>query len=76
MEAERDKLTDAILELYKVVTENPDATIRSMVDAFDKIELKEPLVQTSKLQGKIPIGEHILTEGLIRFNFNDLFKSI
>ncbi len=64
MRVEEDKITCAVLELFKVVSGKPDATTETMVDDFAKIKLKKPLVQVSKLQGKVPTNRHNIKESL------------
>lgn len=54
------KLSDNILELYKEVTGDKEATYDSIIVKLSKLKVNEPMLHTSEVLGKIPINDHIL----------------
>ncbi|MCP4136836.1 MAG: hypothetical protein GY754_38050 [bacterium] len=64
-----DSLAQSILNLYKTVKDDSNATFATIGHNFSNSKIYEPLVHTSKLFGKVPTNRHILEDQLEEYPF-------
>ncbi|GEM_PF-6308828 len=55
-----DKLSDILLNLYKIVTEDNKATHETIKQRFLQLKVNKPLIHNSDYHGKIVSNDHIL----------------
>jgi len=67
---------DALLDLYRFISGNTTFSINDVCSEFSRAPITEPLVQNSRVLGKVPLNRHILSEDLEERDIEELLCEV
>jgi hypothetical protein len=68
-------LSDAILNLYNESCTQQEKTLDKVRLRFAHTKVNEPLINSSKMCGKVPVNRHILEDDLNEMSIEDILTS-
>ena len=69
-------LPDAVLRMYHNASGNRNFSAADVCDEFSRVVINEPLIQGSRIAGKVAKRDHILESELYERNIEELLAEV
>jgi len=69
-------LPDAVLKMYHNASGNTHFSVADICDAFSHVVIDKPLMQSSRIAGKVASRRHILENELHEKNIEELLAEV